>query len=410
MRSLQMPEFLHFVQVMPVIAALTCFILCCYFLTSLALLAGTYFNFPQRSFPNQSTNERPFISILIAARNEEKHLPACLDSLLQSDYARDRFEIIVIDDGSTDGTLKTTELYAQRYPQVRAISVPQRSPGLTGKANALAQGAAHARGDFFLFTDADCILPPTWMRGMIALFSPATGLAGGFTLLHPPPWAMRFLSNERDTFFAKLQSLDWIYLLTIGAGAAGLGLPLSIIGNNFAVRREAYEHAGGHARIGFSMVEDFALMRKITSTAKWHVRFPLEQETAIFSFPAQNWGEFFEQRRRWAAGGREFGGFAKYLMMLALCCHGALLLAAFVSLELFAVGLLGLLLMDFFLLARGTTALRCQSLLKYFLPFRAGFLMYNLLLAPIFLFSTSVRWKGRRYRWDLRRRWHAIEE
>jgi cellulose synthase/poly-beta-1,6-N-acetylglucosamine synthase-like glycosyltransferase len=412
MRPLEIPEFLHFVQLMPVIAALACFIFFCYFVTSLALLAGTHFGFisPQRSLSIQNVQVQPFISILIAARNEEKYLPTCLDSLLQSDYASDRFEIIVIDDGSTDGTLRLMELYAQRYSQVRALSVPEGPPGISGKANALAHGAAHARGDFFLFTDADCLLPPSWMRGMIAHFLPATGLVGGFTLLHPPKWAQRFLTQYRDTLFAKLQSLDWLYLLMVGAGAAGLGKPVSIIGNNFGVRREAYEQVGGHARLGFSIVEDFALMRKIARTAGWQVHFPMEQKTAIFSYPAQNWGEFWEQRRRWAAGGREFGGFAKYLMLLALCCHLAIFFTAFTSLKLFAMGLLGMLLMELCLLARGAAALRCQDLLKHFLPFRLGFLVYNLFLAPIFAFPTSVRWKGRSYRWDMRRRLRAIEE
>jgi hypothetical protein len=151
-------------------------------------------------------------------------------------------------------------------------------------------------------------------------------------------------------------------------------------------------------------------MHKIARTERWQVRFPVEPRAAIFSFPARNWGEFLQQRRRWAVGGREFGGFAKYLMLLALFCHVAVICAAFVSLEFFALGLVGMLLMDILLLARGTMALRCQDLLKYFLPFRVGFLVYNLVLAPIFFFSTSIRWKGRNYRWDRRRRLNTIEE
>lgn len=391
-------------------AALTCFIFFCYLVTSLALLAGTFFSPRRRSVSNQGVQQRPFASVLIAARNEEKHLSGCLDSLLRSDYPCDRFEIIVIDDGSTDGTAKIAQRYAQQHAQVRAISVAGRAPGVSGKANALAQGAAHARGEFFFFTDADCILAPTWIRGMIDYFSPATGLSGGFTLLHPPPWALGFLKEYRDTFFAKLQSLDWIYLLAIGSGAAGLGKPVSIIGNNFGVRREAYEQAGGHARLGFSIVEDFALMHKIARSGNWDVHFPLSADTAIFSFPAQNWREFFEQRQRWAAGGREFGGFAKYLMLLALFCHVAIAVAAFHSWLLFGFGLTEVLLMDFLLAWRGTAVLHCQSLLKYFLPFQVYFLLYNLVLVPVFLFPTSVRWKGRRYRWDTRRRLRAIEE
>ena len=108
--------------------------------------------------------------------------------------------------------------------------------------------------------------------------------------------------------------------------------------------------------------------------------------------------EFLEQRHRWTAGGREFKGFAKYLIMLALLCHTAIALAAFQSALLFTGAVLGMLLVDFALLWRGTAVLRCRSLLKYFLPFRVYFLIYNLALAPFFLFPVSVRWKGRRYR------------
>ncbi len=394
---------------MSIFAALTCLVFLAYIATSLALLAGTYFKSAARSFPEKNT-AWPFLSVLIAARNEEKNLPACLASLLQTDYPHTLFEIIVIDDRSTDRTLALAQEYARAHVQVRVISVSQLSPGMSGKAGALARGVAGAAGEIFLFTDADCILPPGWMRNMAQHFSPGIGLAGGFTLLRPPSWALPFIKEERTTLFAKLQTLDWIYLLTLGAGAAGLGKPVSIIGNNFGMRREAYEQIGGHEALGFSIVEDFALMHKLARTTPWRVHFALETNIAIFSFPARGWKDFFDQRRRWTIGGREFGGWAQYLIVLALLCHAALAAAAFHSAALFGFGASSMLLMDFFVLWRGAAALQCRDLLKYFLPFRIYFLLYNLAGAPFFFWPFSVRWKGRRYRWNARRRLQAIEE
>ncbi len=383
---------------MLILGALVGIIFLCYIATSLALFAGTYCKLSASPFPEANTGKWPFLSILVAARNEEKYLPGCLDSLLQCEYPRDRFEIVVMNDRSTDGTPALLAAYTHRHAQIRSIFISEVRPGMSGKASALTQGAAHARGEILLFTDADCLVPPTWMRHMVDCFSPATGLVGGFALLSPPPWAQHFLKEERDAFFAKLQALDWIYLLTIGAGAAGWGHPVSIIGNNFGVRREAYEQIGGHAQLGFSIVEDFALMHKIARAQNWRVRFAVAAQAAVFSYPARNWREFFEQRQRWTAGGKEFGGFAKYLILLALCCHMAIVVAAFHSLSLFAFGCLVMLLMDFLLLWRGTAVLRVRHLLWYVLPFRIYFLIYNLALAPFFFFPASVRWKGRRYR------------
>lgn len=386
-----------------VVIALAGLAFLCYLGTSLALLAGTFFASRPPSLEEGNGTSRPFISILIAARNEEKKLPGCLASLLQSQYPRDRFEIIVVDDCSEDATFAVAQRFANAHTAVRVLTAGERLPGSSGKSSALAQGAAQARGELLLFTDADCLVPPTWLPSLAGSFDKATGLAGAFTLLCPPAWAFPFLQEHHDTIFAKLQTLDWIYLLAIGAGAAGLGRPVSIIGNNFGVRREAYEQIGGHARLGFSIVEDFALMRKIADMHNWRVHFFMNAKNAIFSHPAKTWREFLEQRRRWTAGGREFGGFAKYLMWLALGGHLAVAAAAFHSLPLFALGLGAMLAMDFLLLWRATAALQCQSLLKYFIPFRVYFLLYNLLLTPFFLFPTAVGWKGRRYRWDARR-------
>jgi cellulose synthase/poly-beta-1,6-N-acetylglucosamine synthase-like glycosyltransferase len=261
---------------------------------------------------------------------------------------------------------------------------------------------AHATGEIILMTDADCQVPPSWIPQMVSYFAQEVGLVGGFTILTQ--------RNKKSSLFAKIQTLDWMYLLTAGAGAAGLGKPVSIIGNNFAFRRAAYEAVGGYEALGFSIIEDFALMRAIHERTNWQVLFPLDPEIAITSEPAMNWHEFYEQRQRWAAGGKEVGLWAKGLMLMAFLSHLACLAAIFVSLKLAVSCLLILSAADFLLLWPSARRLGHHTLLPVCPLFEIYYFLYSFLFAPTVLLPATVNWKGMRYRWNSRGKIKRVEE
>jgi cellulose synthase/poly-beta-1,6-N-acetylglucosamine synthase-like glycosyltransferase len=367
-----------------------------YLLSSVILFCGTL-----RRHYNRVAAQPP-VTILIAARNEEQRLPACLNSLLRSEYPSDKFEILIIDDRSTDRTRELAENFARQHPQVRVLTIRQRLENLSGKASALCQGLAHAGGEIILMTDADCRVPPSWVSQMAGYFTPEVGLVGGFTFLSP--------RGKKSSLFAKIQTLDWMYLLTVGAGAAGLGKPLSIIGNNFAFRRAAYEAVGGYQKIGFSIIEDFALMRAIDEQTSWRVIFPLDPLTTILSEPAKNWREFYEQRQRWAAGGKETGRPAKLVMAIAFLGHWSCIAAGWVSFQFALICWLILSSADFLLLWQSARRLSRKEVLSVFPLFEIYFLLYSLLFAPTVLLPTSVRWKGLHYRWNVRGKIKHVEE
>ncbi len=383
-------------------------ILLTYLIAALLLAQGASSSAPPIFTNNE---ELPQVSVLLAARNEEQRLPACLESLLRSDYPSDRLQIVIVNDRSHDRTQQIAEAFAQRDHRVQTHTVTQRLPNMSGKASALCQGMQHVRGEIVLLTDADCLVPPNWVRAMAAHFTPAIGLVGGFTLLSPSPKLRELLpATYRDSLFAKIQTLDWMYLLTVGAGAAGLGKPISILGNNFGFRRAAYEQAGGYEKLGFSIIEDFALMRQIVEGTAWRMRFALHSATTIFSFPSSSWREYFDQRQRWAAGGKEVGALAKGLMLLAFLAHLMLILAALLSPLALLLALAAILFADGLLLRRCAVALDYRVWLKYFALFELYFLLYSLVLALTVLFPTTVHWKGRRYTWNWRGRIKSVEE
>jgi chlorobactene glucosyltransferase len=103
---------------------------------------------------------------VLPVRNEQEHLDACLASLLAQDYPR--FEVIVVDDGSTDATPALLAAWARRDPRVRVQRIETLPAGWAGKAHALHTGASLARGEWLLFTDADTRHAPHTLRRMVA--------------------------------------------------------------------------------------------------------------------------------------------------------------------------------------------------------------------------------------------------
>lgn len=106
------------------------------------------------------------VSVVIAARNEEKNIQACLDGLANQHYPRDRFEVILVDDHSGDRTVQVAEACIRRHPELNfRVHSSSASPG---KKAALREGLKLASGEIVLTTDADCVPNPGWIRAMTA--------------------------------------------------------------------------------------------------------------------------------------------------------------------------------------------------------------------------------------------------
>ncbi len=358
-----------------------------------------------RRLPAARAELTPQVSILIAARDEENNLANCLDALLANVYPVSRLEILVIDDRSTDGTRTIAENCAARRAHVRVIALDKLLDGMSGKASAICQGMDHARGEIILIIDADCLPSKQWIRNMVSGFTPEVGMVGAFTLLSN-------FQEPRDGFFSRVQNLDWLYLLSVGAGAAGLEMPVSILGNNFGFRREVYEVVGGYRRLGFSIIEDCALMNAMLRQTKWRVRFVLEPGAAILSLPPLTWRAFIDQRKRWSAGGKEVSTFGKLLLIAGFLRHIATILG-FIFIKPIALIIAAVLLVslaDFLLLLSTTSRLGRRDSLFYFPFFEIYFLLYSFLFAPVVALPTTVRWKNVDYHWRFGRRVQKIEE
>ncbi len=233
---------------------------------------------------------QPFVSVLVAARNEERHLSECLRALVSQTYPSDKVEIIVIDDRSMDGTASIVEEFAFQKSSIRLVRIAEKPDGVSGKKYALQRGIEQSRGEILMFTDADCSVRPTWVESVVRYFSNDVGLVIGFSSV-----------SARSTF-ERFQQADFLALMAAACGAANLGHPLAASGQNLAYRRQAYDDAGGFAGILHRISGDDVLMlHRIRRTGRWRIVFASDARAFAATRPAGSWRELIAQRSRWAS-------------------------------------------------------------------------------------------------------------
>jgi len=190
----------------------------------------------------------PFVSVLVPARNEESDIVQCLESLCKQDYPD--YEILVLDDSSTDSTAALVEGIAASDPRVRLLRGQPLPEGWAGKPFACHQLAAEARGSWFLFTDADTTHAPNMLRSALAYaHSRRLALLSGFPLQITVSLSQRIVIPALYWILLSCVPLWWLQ----GSGKPKPGLT---IGQFMLVSAADYREVGGHEAVKSRILED----------------------------------------------------------------------------------------------------------------------------------------------------------
>ncbi|HWG93520.1 MAG TPA: glycosyltransferase family 2 protein [Mycobacteriales bacterium] len=203
-----------------------------------------------------ATSSGARVSALLPVRDEAARVGPCLRSLL--DQRGVDLEVVVLDDGSTDGTADVVRSAADGDPRVRLLTGRPLTPGWLGKPHACQQlaDAAARTSDVLVFVDADVVLAPHAVAAAVELLT-ATGL----DLVSPYP---RQEAPGATRLVQPLLQWSWLTFLPLRLAEAAPQPSLAAAnGQLLAVRRDVYRRAGGHAAVKAEVVEDVALLRAV---------------------------------------------------------------------------------------------------------------------------------------------------
>jgi cellulose synthase/poly-beta-1,6-N-acetylglucosamine synthase-like glycosyltransferase len=257
---------------------------------------------------------KPKVSVIVAARNEENHLNGLLDSLVHQDYSS--FEIVVVNDRSTDGSASILASYQQHYPQIRVIDITSAATHYPAKKNALSQGIVASEGEILLFTDADCLPPPAWISSIVSGFEAEVGLVAGYS-----PYNLDRPTVRPETFYSSLLRSFARYEEFKGAawsaGAIGLNLGWLCTGRSLAYRRVVFDEVGGYEKIKHSVSgDDDLFLQLVRRETQWKIGYVMLAESHVPTYPPHTFRDFVDQRVRHFSAGKYFSAPMKIFFFL----------------------------------------------------------------------------------------------
>ncbi len=225
----------------------------------------------------------PTVSVIIALHNEEKNAPALLDSL--KNQSNSSFQLVLVDDYSTDNTLKILQENITGFSDAKIISLPKHE----GKKRAISEGITQSTGELIITTDADCTHTEHWIESIVAFY-----LETKADLISAP-----VRMTGKGTFFDGLQETEFMSLNASGAGAIGAGKPIMCNAANMAFTRKIWELNSKEIHYETASGDDVFLL---LSAKKQGVKicFLKNSDAIVNTSTKQTLKSFLQQRIRWS--------------------------------------------------------------------------------------------------------------
>jgi biofilm PGA synthesis N-glycosyltransferase PgaC len=232
------------------------------------------------------------LSVIIPARNEEKNIAALLETLGKQSYPVNQFEVIVVDDHSTD----STAAIVKGYPFVKLIRLEE--DGINSyKKKAIEKGIEQATGQLIVTTDADCIPSPNWLSTIAAFKEEKNAVF----------IAAPVVFSHNNSALQLFQSLDFLVLQGITAASVHKKIHSMCNGANLAYERNAFFEVGGFTGIDtIASGDDMLLMHKIAVKFPQQIHYLKTKDAIVSTTPMKTWREFFNQRIRWASKAKNY--------------------------------------------------------------------------------------------------------
>lgn len=230
------------------------------------------------------------VTVLIAARNEEEKIHLTIEDILAQTYPKHLVEIIIADDHSTDRTSEIILSYADRG--VKLLQMNEDKPLNSYKKKAIAKAIDMSTGDLMVATDADCRMGAKWLATVV----------GYFEEYNPVMISSPVTYFEEKSLFERMQTLEFSFLIGVGAAFIGNKRASTCNGANFAYRKDIFYKVGGFKGIDdLASGDDELLLQKVAERYPGKIGFLKLFDAVVFTHAKPNLKEFLQQRRRWAS-------------------------------------------------------------------------------------------------------------
>ncbi len=328
------------------------------------------------------------LTVIVPFRNEENEIEGLVSALTGQDYPQESYELLFINDHSDD---RSKVLLKEATGTVKNARILDLTTG-TGKKAALAEALGQAHNRHIIITDADCRPVKTWLSSMAGFFRNTSAKM----LIGP------VLYSDTRSIPGRMQSLEYLSLTGVTAGAAGLGNPILASGANLMFERDSFLEFLKEADPPASSGEDLFFLIWLKRRYPGKVYYLLSEEAAVFTRPGRGLNDLIAQRLRWASKSRFYRDAFLITASLIVYLFNLLLLVLLIA-GVFVPGLLyGFFLMfaakcfiDLIFLTDVCTRFNQRKLLKVFVPVQVLYPFY-IVFTGTFGHILPYIWKGRR--------------
>ena len=362
------------------------------------LLINIYFIWFSRLklfFKKENLQPKTGFSIIIPARNEAENIGDCIQSIIDNDYPKDLFEIIIADDFSTDATASVVESYMKLHSNIKLVQLDKIIIQNINsyKKRAIEICIAQSRFEWIITTDADCNIPQHWLNLYDAF------IQTNKTVFVAAP--VMFVCNK--TFLSVFQCLDFISLQGITAASVSAGFHSMCNGANLAYNKKVFYEVDGFKNADhIASGDDMLLMHKIKAKYPASIGYLFNENAIVTTAPMPDWKSFFNQRIRWASKATNYKDKKIFSVLLLVYFMNLFLFILFI-LSFFHSSLFYYLLV--FLLTKALFEMpfmyavskfySLQKLMTWFVLMQPFHIIYMIISGWLGKFG-SYKWKGRK--------------
>ncbi len=341
--------------------------------------------------PNENYRPTTTITVVIPVRNEEKHIAKLLEDLEKQNYPKTLFEICIVDDNSTDGTSEI--LKKSKLDNLKVIHLNLESEINSYKKKAIEEAIVNSSADLIVNTDGDCRIHENWLKSIAEFYERNT-----YKLISAP-----VTFHEDQHWYEKLQTIEFQYLIGLGAATITNKIPTTCNGANLIYERKVFNEVKGFENIDeVASGDDELLMHRINKYYPNSIGFLKSRDAIVKTYAKSSLSEFIEQRIRWASISvihtsfvtTYFLGMA-FLLNLSYVISLITLLFSNALQEYLLISFLIKLVIDGSFIYLTLNFFQNRKHIAYLLLVNLFYIIYVVLIGIIINFQKKYTWKGR---------------